>query len=136
MSKQSSEFFFHWFRRRCIAELSTLNSPFDDAIVVFRLASLAPSETIDDMTATCDKELTTLKNRAARHAAVVAPAIAAMTVAVGGQRPSTTPYFPARGEWQKKDPAAVGLDKARLDEAIAVAIAHENPDTHNREAAR
>ena len=65
----------------------------------------------------------------ARHAAVVAAVIAAITVSVGGQRPSTTPYFPARGEWQKKDPAAVGLDKARLDDAIAFAVAHENPDT-------
>jgi CubicO group peptidase (beta-lactamase class C family) len=65
----------------------------------------------------------------ARRAVVLAAVIAAMTVAVTGQRPSTTPYFPAPGEWQTKDPSAVGLDKARLDEAIAFAVAHENPDT-------
>ena len=38
-------------------------------------------------------------------------------------------YFPPRGEWRHQDPAALGLDKAKLDEAIAFAIAHENPDT-------
>ena len=64
----------------------------------------------------------------ARRAAVLAAGMAAMTVALAAQRPSTTPYFPSRGEWEKKDPAAVGLDKARLDDAIAFAVAHENPD--------
>ena len=46
-----------------------------------------------------------------------------------GQRSSVRPYFPARGEWQKTDPSAVGLDKAKLDEAIAFAVAHENSNT-------
>ena len=39
------------------------------------------------------------------------------------------PYFPARGEWRKVEPAAAGFDKAKLDEAVAFAVAHENPDT-------
>ena len=35
-------------------------------------------------------------------------------------------YFPHEGAWEKRDPAALGLDKAKLDEAIAFAIANEN----------
>ena len=38
-------------------------------------------------------------------------------------------YFPPAGAWEKRDPAAVGLDKAKLDEAIAFAIANENRNT-------
>ena len=38
-------------------------------------------------------------------------------------------YFPPAGAWEKRDPAAVGLDKAKLDEAIEFAIANENPNT-------
>ena len=45
------------------------------------------------------------------------------------QAATTRPYFPARGEWRKQDPAAAGFDKAKLDEAVAFAVAHENPDT-------
>ena len=64
-----------------------------------------------------------------RAAALLAAVIAVTTVTAAGQRSPATPYFPPPGEWQKKDPATLGLDKARLDEAIAFAIAHENPDT-------
>jgi CubicO group peptidase (beta-lactamase class C family) len=56
-------------------------------------------------------------------------AVAAATVTTAPQRSSVRPYFPARGEWQKKDPSAVGLNKAKLDEAIAFAVAHQNPNT-------
>ena len=66
---------------------------------------------------------------ARRAAKLLAAVMAATTVDAAWQRSSARPYFPPRGEWQKKDPAAVGLDKARLDEAIAFAVAHENPDT-------
>src|SRR5688572_4800229 len=45
------------------------------------------------------------------------------------QAASTRPYFPARGEWRRQDPAAAGFDKAKLDAAVAFAVAHENPDT-------
>ena len=38
-------------------------------------------------------------------------------------------YFPPAGAWEKRDPAAVGLDKAKLDEAIKFAIANENTNT-------
>jgi CubicO group peptidase (beta-lactamase class C family) len=45
------------------------------------------------------------------------------------QSPPAQTYFPARGEWRNQEPAAVGVDKVKLDEAIGFAIAHENPDT-------
>ena len=38
-------------------------------------------------------------------------------------------YFPPKGEWRKQDPTEAGVDKARLEEAIAFAVSHENPDT-------
>ncbi|MFT7776232.1 serine hydrolase [Roseateles sp.] len=36
-------------------------------------------------------------------------------------------YFPPRGDWQRAEPAAVGLDAAKLAEAVAYAQAHDNP---------
>jgi CubicO group peptidase (beta-lactamase class C family) len=47
---------------------------------------------------------------------LLAPAIAA---------PAAKPYFPPAGAWEHKSPAALGIDKAKLDEAIAYASAHE-----------
>ena len=64
-----------------------------------------------------------------RAAVILMITAAAATVTTAGQRSSKQPYFPARGEWQKKDPSAVGLDKAKLHDAIAFAVAHENPNT-------
>jgi CubicO group peptidase (beta-lactamase class C family) len=43
----------------------------------------------------------------------------------------SAPYFPPRGEWRRQDPAALGLDKTRLDQAVAFALSHENPDTRD-----
>jgi CubicO group peptidase (beta-lactamase class C family) len=55
--------------------------------------------------------------------------------AAGPQAPSRrgaeAPYFPERGEWQTRRPEEVGLDAARLDEAIRFAVAHENPATRD-----
>jgi CubicO group peptidase (beta-lactamase class C family) len=34
-------------------------------------------------------------------------------------------YFPPKGAWQQKDPASLGLDKTKLDEAVALAIARQ-----------
>ena len=47
----------------------------------------------------------------------------------GKEAAPTASYFPPRGEWRKQDPAVAGFDKAKLDEAIAFALAHENPAT-------
>jgi CubicO group peptidase (beta-lactamase class C family) len=43
-------------------------------------------------------------------------------------RTTTRAYFPPRGDWARRDPAALGLDKAKLAEAIAYAQANENPN--------
>ena len=42
---------------------------------------------------------------------------------------SPTRYFPARGQWQKKDPAALGLDPDKLKEAVEYAQAHGSTGT-------
>src|SRR5258708_30458164 len=44
---------------------------------------------------------------------------------------SAAPYFPDRFEWQHKKPEEVGMDGARLDEAVKQAVATENPATKN-----
>jgi hypothetical protein len=38
-------------------------------------------------------------------------------------------YFPPRGEWQQQTPDAEGMDRSKLDQAIAYAVANENPAT-------
>src|SRR5262249_3179406 len=51
------------------------------------------------------------------------------------QKPRTTPsgeqsataYFPPRGDWRQQTPDAVGMDRAAVDQAIAFAVANENP---------
>ena len=43
--------------------------------------------------------------------------------------PAGATLFPSRGAWETRAPEAVGMDKTRLDEAVAFAIANENPAT-------
>src|SRR5947207_3405493 len=67
---------------------------------------------------------------------VVAILLAGPTL-LAGQRPiqrpalptaqSAPPYFPERFDWQHKKPDEVGMDIARLDDAVKTAIAAENP---------
>jgi CubicO group peptidase (beta-lactamase class C family) len=40
-------------------------------------------------------------------------------------------YFPDRFDWQHKKPQEVGMDEARLDQAVKLAIADENPGPRN-----
>ena len=42
---------------------------------------------------------------------------------------ATSAYFPERFDWQHKKPEDVGMDAARLDDAVKSAIASENPAT-------
>ena len=42
---------------------------------------------------------------------------------------AAAPYFPDRFDWQKRAPDQAGFDKAKLDAAIALAVANENPAT-------
>src|SRR5260370_3397376 len=41
--------------------------------------------------------------------------------------PPAVPYFPDRFDWQHKKPEEVGMDAARLDDAVKQAVASENP---------
>ena len=59
---------------------------------------------------------------------------AAAPVAQRAQKPADTPkapapYFPERFDWQTRSPDQAGFDKAKLDAAIAFAVANENPAT-------
>lgn len=40
----------------------------------------------------------------------------------------TPAYFPPRLEWERRTPEQVGMDSARLEQAIAFAVSRENPD--------
>ena len=59
--------------------------------------------------------------------ALVSLLIAAASAALwaGAERQTATVHFPAKGIWEKREPAALGLSKAKLDEAIAFSIANE-----------
>jgi CubicO group peptidase (beta-lactamase class C family) len=71
-----------------------------------------------------------------RIVALAAIVVAASALVAARPQPAATqPYFPARGDWRTQPPAAVGLDKAKLDEAIAFAVARENPNTKDLAAA-
>src|SRR6187549_989282 len=69
------------------------------------------------------------------------PLVSILTLVLGttaatwpGSSPQAKPgagYFPARRAWEKRDPAAVGLDKAKIDEAIALSIKNQNARTKN-----
>jgi CubicO group peptidase (beta-lactamase class C family) len=58
--------------------------------------------------------------------AVVLSLCAGLTVAQAQQRPA--PYYPERHHWERRAPAAVGMDPRLLDSAVAFAQAHESPD--------
>jgi CubicO group peptidase (beta-lactamase class C family) len=61
-------------------------------------------------------------------ALIVLVGATALALQVTAQSPARR-YFPPRGEWQAREPAAVGFDKAKLDAAVAYAVANENPNT-------
>jgi hypothetical protein len=68
--------------------------------------------------------------RTSKAALLILTACCAATTLLAAARQGTPgTYFPARGEWRKQAPSAVGVDKPKLDEAIAFAITHENPDS-------
>jgi CubicO group peptidase (beta-lactamase class C family) len=56
----------------------------------------------------------------AASSAPIAPAAKPQTSAI---------YFPERFDWQHKKPEDVGMDSAKLDEAVKLAIASETPET-------
>jgi CubicO group peptidase (beta-lactamase class C family) len=66
-----------------------------------------------------------------RIAHAITTAIVLVTVLVSAQAPARntqeSPYFPDRLDWQTRRPEQAGLDAAKLDAAIAFAVASENP---------
>jgi CubicO group peptidase (beta-lactamase class C family) len=68
------------------------------------------------------KSQTTTSRSAASQSA---PAKRAAAVAAA----AAAPYYPPRGEWQQQSPDAAGMNKATLEQAIAYAVANENPAT-------
>jgi CubicO group peptidase (beta-lactamase class C family) len=64
-----------------------------------------------------------------RWTGIVAAAVACGAFTLTAFSQQTPRYFPPRAEWARQDPAAAGFDKAKLDEAVAFAVANENPNT-------
>jgi CubicO group peptidase (beta-lactamase class C family) len=56
--------------------------------------------------------------------------VAGLTLAARAQTPATAQRpFPPAGTWAAREASALGLDKARLDDAIAFAVANQNQRT-------
>jgi hypothetical protein len=71
-----------------------------------------------------------MRGSLARRVFVMAAGVVALTALIAGSAPqSASRYFPPKGKWETREPAALGFDKAKLDEAVAYAIANENPNT-------
>ena len=60
---------------------------------------------------------------------VVLGASAVLWATGSPQARAAAAYFPVRGSWDARDPAELGFDKAKLDEAIAFSIANESTAT-------
>ena len=61
----------------------------------------------------------------------VAACLAATVLISARQALAPGAAFPARGAWPKAEPSAVGLDKAKLADAIAFAVANQNRNTRD-----
>lgn len=73
-----------------------------------------------------------MRVRSARRVVVLVLAVVCASAVIrGGQVPvrQGARYFPPAWRWDARDPASLGLDKAKLDEAVAFSIANENPNT-------
>ena len=53
----------------------------------------------------------------------------AVLIAAGIASAAPADYFPPRGTWERKAPAELGIDAARLSGAIDYAVANENPSS-------
>jgi CubicO group peptidase (beta-lactamase class C family) len=74
------------------------------------------------------------RQRALRRAVLAPLLLAAAAGSLGAQRAGT--YFPPRGEWQHKSPAAVGMDSVKLQAAIDFAQAHGSTWDFDRDQVR
>lgn len=57
-----------------------------------------------------------------------------LSVPALSQRPAATPYVPSASAWERRAPAQVGMDAAKLDSAIAFAKANESRASRDLEA--
>ena len=64
-----------------------------------------------------------------RLATIALTAIVAAGVLVSAREQAAARHFPPAGAWEKRDPAAMGLDPVLLDEAIKAALATESTRT-------
>jgi CubicO group peptidase (beta-lactamase class C family) len=64
-----------------------------------------------------------------RLTAILTAAVACGAIALAAASQQAPRYFPPRGEWARLAPAAAGFDAAKLDAAVAFAVANENPNT-------
>jgi len=64
-----------------------------------------------------------------RVTAMCCAIVVALSMLVGAREQAAARYFPAAGAWEKRDPAAMGLDQAKLNDAIAAALKTENTRT-------
>lgn len=63
-----------------------------------------------------------------RRAPVLLAALVLPTLLAGqARRASTEPYYPERGAWERRAPEQVGMDPARLAEAVTFVRGAENP---------
>ena len=60
---------------------------------------------------------------------VVQRAASSAPIAPAATPQTSATYFPDRFDWQHKKPEEVGMDSAKLDEAVKLAIAGESPET-------
>jgi CubicO group peptidase (beta-lactamase class C family) len=65
------------------------------------------------------------QGRRMRMRSIVGVLVAAGLLAGQALQSAESQYFPPRGEWARKAPADVGMDPARLDDALAFMKAHE-----------
>jgi CubicO group peptidase (beta-lactamase class C family) len=66
-----------------------------------------------------------------RLALVLLAVFSTSALVLAGGQSATARHFPARGAWETRDPAALGLDKAKLGAAIAEAMKRENQNTRD-----
>src|SRR5258708_40161135 len=60
--------------------------------------------------------------------------LAALARTVHGQSAAT--YFPPAGQWERKSPAAAGLDSAKLQDAVDFALSHGSAWDFDRDQVR
>ena len=66
-----------------------------------------------------------------RFTAVCVALVAAASMLVAAREQAAAKYFPPAGNWEKRDPASLGLDQEKLDVAIAAALKTENTATRD-----